>query len=185
MLSNIQVIAGATVKEALRSKVFYVSIAVCAVLVYIAVVMKGLAVGNEMAIMIDAGLSAIQIIGVIMAAYLGSTLISKEMESRTIQVLMAKPMKREDFVLGKFIGGSLVIWLNLFLMGLVLLVFLVAHAEQFRFGIFRSVITICVETSIILGVAMFVSTFISGIVSALTAFMIFAFGHVSQMLPPA
>ncbi len=65
--------------------------------------------GADRKILLDVGLAGIQIIGLILAIFVGTGLINKEIEKRTVLVLMAKPLSRSEFIVGKHIGLSAVL----------------------------------------------------------------------------
>ena len=63
-----------------------------------------LTVGDEAKIIKDVGLSAISIFGVLTAVFVGVSLVFKEIEKRTIYIMLARPVRRWEFILGKYLG---------------------------------------------------------------------------------
>ena len=97
-------IAANVFKESVRDKVLY-SIVLFAVLIIAASLLLGqLTAGQEVKIIKDLGLAAISLFGHFIAIFIGIGLVSKEVERRSIYALLAKPMSRAEFVLGKFLG---------------------------------------------------------------------------------
>ncbi len=70
-------------------------------------------------ILVDLGLAAIAILGVGVAVFVGTGLINKEIEKRTVLVLLAKPMGRGEFIVGKHLGLSAVLAVLVGAMGLI------------------------------------------------------------------
>ncbi len=60
-------------------------------------------------IILDVGLAGIQILGLVLAIFVGTSLVNREVEKRTLLVLMAKPVSRSEFIVGKFVGLSSVL----------------------------------------------------------------------------
>src|SRR5262245_30888866 len=75
-------------------------------------VMGRVAVGQETKIIVDVGLSAMTLFGVLIAAFLGIRLISNEIEKHTIAVILSKPVRRSTFVLGRYLGLCLTLLVN-------------------------------------------------------------------------
>ena len=97
-------IAANVFKESVRDKVLY-SIVLFAVIIIAASLLLGqLTAGQEVKIIKDLGLAAISLFGHFIAIFIGIGLVSKEVERRSIYALLAKPMSRAEFVLGKFLG---------------------------------------------------------------------------------
>jgi ABC-type transport system involved in multi-copper enzyme maturation permease subunit len=75
------------------------------------------------------GLSAISVIGLLIAVFIGVGLVYKEMDKRTLYALLAKPVRRWEFLLGKFAGLALTLAVNTAAMaaGLFLALLYVQH----------------------------------------------------------
>jgi ABC-type transport system involved in multi-copper enzyme maturation permease subunit len=63
-------------------------------------------------VIVSLGLSAISVIGIFIAVFLGVALVSKEMDKRTLYALLAKPVHRWEFLLGKFLGLVMTLTVN-------------------------------------------------------------------------
>jgi Cu-processing system permease protein len=75
-------------------------------------------------ILVDLGLAAIAVLGVVVAVFVGTGLINKEIEKRTVLVLLAKPMGRGEFIVGKHLGLSAVLAVLVGGMGVMFFVFM-------------------------------------------------------------
>jgi ABC-type transport system involved in multi-copper enzyme maturation permease subunit len=71
-----------------------------------------ISIGIEQMVIVTLGLSAISVIGLLIAVFIGVALVSKEMDKRTLYALLAKPVRRWEFLLGKFVGLVLTLALN-------------------------------------------------------------------------
>src|SRR6202041_1373171 len=72
----------------------------------------GISIGIEELVIKSLGLSAISVIGLLIAVFIGVGLVYKEMDKRTLYALLAKPVRRWEFLLGKFGGLVLTLAVN-------------------------------------------------------------------------
>lgn len=105
-------IAVVSAKEILRDRILY-NVLVVSILVLIATYATSqVSFIASSRIIIDFGLTALQITGAALAILLGSGLIPREFERRTMFVSLARPITRPQFVFGKFAGLGIVLALN-------------------------------------------------------------------------
>ena len=93
-----------------------------------------ISIGIEQIVIVNLGLSAISIIGLLMAVFIGVGLVSKEIDKRTLYALLAKPVRRWEFLLGKFGGLLLTLTVNTAAMaaGLFVALYYVKHSHGAR-----------------------------------------------------
>jgi Cu-processing system permease protein len=103
-MRRIRVIAANTFREALRQKVLYLALAFMLLLVLAAQVLSPLALGEGARIVRDVGLSMVSLFGMFLIVMVGTTLLHREVERRSIHVLLSKPVARHEYMLGKFLG---------------------------------------------------------------------------------
>ncbi len=97
-------IATNTFREAIRDRIFH-SLLVFAVLVILSSLILGyVTVGEQARIVMNVGLAAIHVFGVLIAISVGTGLVYKEMAKRTIVTLLSKPLARHQFLIGKYVG---------------------------------------------------------------------------------
>jgi ABC-type transport system involved in multi-copper enzyme maturation permease subunit len=126
------IVALNTFREAVRDRVLY-SLMFFALLMMAAAVLVGqISIGIEDTVIVTLGLSAISMIGLLIAVFIGVALVSKEMDKYTLYALLAKPVRRWEFLLGKFGGLVLTLAVNTAAMALGLLVVMlyVKHSLQ-------------------------------------------------------
>ena len=124
------VVALNTFREAVRDRVLY-SFVFFALLMMVAAILVGqISIGIESLVIVSLGLSAISVIGLLMAVFIGVGLVYKEMDKRTLYALLAKPIRRWEFLLGKFAGLLLTLTVNTAAMaaGLFAALYYVKHA---------------------------------------------------------
>jgi len=113
MSSRIGVVAWHVFKENVRDRVLYGIGAFAVLLVAASVVIGSLTAGQDVKIIKDLGLATIEIAGVLMSVFIGVGLVAREIERKSIFALLAKPLPRWEFVIGKYAGLLLTILVNL------------------------------------------------------------------------
>ncbi len=112
MLARIGAIAINTFREAIRHRVLYMLLVFAIGMISFAQILSMLTVGSEEKIIKDFGLGAIEVFGILTSVFIGVGLVSREIERRTVFTLLAKPIHRFEFVLGKYAGLVLVLLVN-------------------------------------------------------------------------
>jgi len=99
-MSRIVIVARNTFREAVRDRVLYNLVFFALLMIASAVVVGQISMGIETVVMVSLGLSAISLIGLLIAVFTGVGLVSKEIDTRTLHVVLAKPLRRWEFLLG-------------------------------------------------------------------------------------
>ena len=111
-MSRVGVVAWNTFREAVRDRVLYNLVFFALLMMGAAILVGQISIGIEEMVIVSLGLSAISVIGLLMAVFIGVGLVSKEMDKRTLYALLAKPVRRWEFLLGKFAGLLLTLSVN-------------------------------------------------------------------------
>jgi ABC-type transport system involved in multi-copper enzyme maturation permease subunit len=185
MLGRIAAIAGNAFREAVRDRVLYNLVLFVLLLTGAAVFIGELSGGQERKIIVDLGLSAMLLFGVFIAIFVGVGLVYKEIERRTIYAIFSKPVGRGEFVLGKYLGLCLTLFVNVVLMGAgvsLALLYVSRGWEPLAVSIWPAIFLIYFELMILTSVALLFSSFSSPALSALLTFFVFIIGHFSSDL---
>ena len=131
-MKRVGIVALNTFREAVRDRVLYNLVFFALLMMLAAVVVGQISIGIEESVIVSLGLSAISVIGLLIAVFIGVALVSKEMEKRTLYALLAKPVRRWEFLLGKFGGLVLTLAVNTAALaaGLFLVMLYVKHSLQ-------------------------------------------------------
>ena len=106
-LSRTLAVAANTFRETVRERVLY-NLVFFAILMTLAGLLLGqLSIRQDEKILKDIGLAAMDLFGTLIAVFIGTGLVSKEIERRSLYPLLAKPLSRGEFFLGKFAGARL------------------------------------------------------------------------------
>lgn len=109
---RIGVLALATVKEAVRARVFVSLLVVAAAIVLASIPAAELAIGDQLRLVQDFSMAGISVASTFLALFLGVSAVSGEVDRRTVYTIITKPASRADFVLGKFFGVYAVVALG-------------------------------------------------------------------------
>ena len=112
----IRTIAVSVFRESVRDKVLYNLVFFAVLLIAVSYLLSQLTAGQDMKVIKDLGLAAMSLFGLFIAVFIGIGLVSKEVEKRSIYALLAKPIRREEFVVGKYLGLVLTLFVNLAIM---------------------------------------------------------------------
>ncbi len=176
---KIKAIALNTFKEAIRDRILYLLFFFAAVSVIFSRLLAVLTVGDRVKIVKDVGLTAISLFGVLMAVLIGTGLVYKEIDKKTIFTLISKPIHRWQFLLGKFFGLVLTLFVMTALMSLIFLLTVFFHTFKIEAGLLLAILFIFIELILITAVAILFSCFSTPILSSLFSLSFFLIGHFS------
>ncbi len=177
----IQAIALLTFKEAIRSKILYLLLFFAVGLISISWIIGQLTVGDELKIIKDLGINSIHFFGVLITVFIGIQLVFREMEKRTIYMVLSKPLRRYHFLLGKFFGMALTLFLILCTLVSVfyLVLFLKGDSNP---RLLWSFYMIYLEWLLITGIALLFSSFSTPLLSTMLTLASFFMGHLTESL---
>ena len=176
---KIRAIAGITFKEAKRDRVLYLLFFFAALGIVASRVLALLTVGDRIKIIKDVGLASISLFGVLMAILIGRGLVYKEIDKKTIFTLLAKPLHRAEFILGKFLGLVMTLFVMTLTMSIIFLAIVFAHTLRIEGALLVAVAYIFLELVLITAVAILFSSFSTPILSSLFALGFYLIGHLS------
>ena len=116
----ISCIAVSVFRESVRDRVPYNLVLFAVLLIAASFLLGQLTAGQDVKIIKDLGLAAIAVFGLFIAIFIGIGLVSKEVERRSIYALLAKPISRPQFILGKYAGLVLTLAVNVAVMTVAL-----------------------------------------------------------------
>ncbi len=176
-------IARNTFREAIRDRVLYNLIIFVLLLVVCAVLLGDLTDGQEARTIVNIGLNAVLLFGAFIAIFVGVGLVSKEIEKKTVFALFAKPVRRTEFIVGKYLGLCVTLLVNVSIMAAgVTLALLYVGGTSLVVPVWTSSLLIFFELAIITAIAILFSSFSSPALSALLTFLVFVIGHLSASL---
>jgi ABC-type transport system involved in multi-copper enzyme maturation permease subunit len=185
MLHRILAIAKNTYRETVRDKILYNLILFALVMILSSIILGHLSLGNEEKIILDLGLSAISVFGMLIAIFIGIGLVHKELEKRTVYALLAKPVHRYELILGKYLGLLFTLLVNVSVMTVGLELALLYTGSIGLGGHLRvlpAVFLVFLSLALTTAIALFFSTFSTPALSALFTFFLWIIGHFGKDL---
>ena len=174
-----------TFRESVRDRILYNLIFFVLLLVGASVFLGELSMSQESKIIVDIGLSSMRVFGVLIAIFIGIGLVYKEIDKRTIYSLLAKPIHRSEFILGKYFGLCLTLLVNSAIMALgisLALLFVKKGADPIQAKVWPAAYLIFLELMMMTAISLMFSSFSSPALSALMAFFLFVIGTFSADL---
>src|SRR5437870_9090442 len=178
-------IAANTFRETVRDRVLYNLIAFALLMSGAAMLVGQISIDIERLVVINLGLTAVSLFGVVIAIFIGIGLVAKEIDKRTLYTVLSRPVRRWEFIAGKFFGlaGTLVV--NTFFMAIgvfAALLYVSHHLQRSDSAILVALYFIVLQFVIITALALFLSSFSSPLLSAVFAFALFVIGSFAEDL---
>jgi ABC-type transport system involved in multi-copper enzyme maturation permease subunit len=183
--SRLSAIAVNTFREAVRDRVLY-NLIVFALLVIASVpLFSAISIDIERLILINVGLSSMSFFGIVIAIFIGIGLVSKEMEKKTLYTILSRPVRRWEFIVGKYCGLLMTLVVNALMMtvgvfaALSLIQLKLTRADA---GILIAIYFIILGFLMMTAITLLFSSFSTPIFSAIFAFALFAIGTFADDL---
>jgi len=179
------VVALNTFREAVRDRVLYNLVFFALLMMAAAIAVGQISVGIEQTVIVSLGLSAISVIGLLISIFIGVALVSKEIDKRTLYALLAKPVRRWEFLLGKFAGLVLTLAVNTAAMalGLLLVMIYMKHSlERSDAVVLVAVYFILLKLALIVALALLFSCFTTPLLAILFTVGLYIVGLYVQEL---
>lgn len=173
-------IARNTFREAVRDRVFALVGVFGLLLVSSSIVISPLTVGAQQKLVADIGLASISVFAVLVVLFVGSGLVSKEIDKRTIMTILSKPVSRFEYLFGKYLGLLGTIAVMILSMTLLFALALLATGSRFELAYLYSLGLTAVEMMVITSVVIFFSSFTSPVLTSIFTLGVFLAG---RMLP--
>lgn len=176
-MKNYLTVSKYTFIEIYRSKLMLSLLFIAIGLVTLCYVAASFGYGAPEKIALDVGLGVIGISNVVISILLGATLIGKEIEQRTLYMILSKPISRTSFLMGKITGLSTVLFMNTVLLGLLSLGLYVFLGGKFAPLIVWTWWFSFVEAVIVLLFAVMFSLVTNTTITILNTVVVYVVGH--------
>ena len=178
-VSRIWAVALTTLRETLRNKILLHIAGFAAAMLALSWVVSNWSLGEPQKIITDLGLTVTALAGVTIALFTGVVLVYGEVERRTILPLLAKPLARGEFILGKFFGFSAAVMLVYLGMNAALILLLWGVGRPPSGQLIAAAYLSAWEVELVVALALMFSTFSTPTLSALYTVMLFIAGRFS------
>ena len=185
MMNRIRAIAFNTFRETVRDRVLYNLVFFALLLVATAPLMAQISIGVQRVLLINLSLTAISIFGIVISIFVGISLVSKEIEKRTLYPVLSRPVGRGEFIVGKYFGlaGTLLVNTLAMAAGFYLELLLMARSStRADANTLIGIYFLFLQFLIVIGLALLFSSFSSPLLSALFALSMFVVGTFAEDL---
>jgi ABC-type transport system involved in multi-copper enzyme maturation permease subunit len=183
--SRLSAITLNTFREAVRDRVLYNLIVFVLLLVASAPLFGQISIGLGRLILVNVGLSSISLFGVIIAILIGIGLVSKEIDKKTLYTILSRPVRRWEFIVGKYFGLMMTLVVNTALMTVGLYVALLITARGLHRAdalLLAAIYCIVLQFMIMVALTLLFSSFSTPVFSAIFAFALFVIGAFAEDL---
>ena len=186
---RIVAIAANTFREAARNRIMHAILGLAIVIILCSKALAWVSAGEDVKVMTDMGLGAITLFGVIVALFSGANLLHKEVDKKTSYLILTKPVRRYEFIMGKYFGLAAVLLICTAIMSALhagyLTSFLLSGADgphqsvlwRYYLALGQAYFLIFLELCVISAFALLFSSISSPMFSAVGTFCIFFVGH--------
>ena len=167
---SVREIAANTYREAVRDRVLYNLILFALLMVGSAPLFGQISIGVERVVLINLGLTAIALFGIVIGIFIGTGLVSKEIEKRTLYTVLSRPVRRWEFILGKYCGLAATLAVNALLMALgffAVLLYATHNLQRSDLSLLAAIYLILLQYLLITALSLLFSSFSTPLFSSL------------------
>lgn len=180
-------IAHNTFRESIRDKVLYVLLFFAAVTIVGSKALGWISIGQDIKIVKDITLAASSVFGALIAIFVGASLIYKEIDKRTLYTILARPLDRWEFVIGKYLGLMALLAVAVSVMTAMSAAYILLLGGTVDAVYLLAALLIYMKLMVVTAMALVTSSLSSPILGAIIVFCFYVFGHatgVFKELPP-
>jgi Cu-processing system permease protein len=178
----IWIIATNTYREIIRDRILYGIMIFAVLLIGLSLALGELSFDEQARITTSFGLSAIQLSAMVLSIFLGSSLVTKEIEKKTIMTLLVRPVTRMQFLLGKAAGLLLLQVTVMTVLALVLMGIYWGIGVPLQYQFLLAMHGLFIEALVLLGLSIFFSIFATPMMVVAFALSLFLIGHWLESL---
>ena len=181
-LSRLAAVAANTFRETVRERVFYNLLIFALLMTLSGLLMARVSIRQHDKIIKDLGLACMDVFGTAIAIFIGVGLVAKELERRSLHPLLAKPLTRGEFFVGKFLGLAMTLLVNVAAMTAGLYLTLWATASRPDPRLLKGVYAIYLALLLVVAIALLLSTLTSTAMAALVTLGLVVAGRLSDVI---
>ncbi len=179
---RIRAMALNTFREAVRDKVLYVLLLFACTAIFGSKALGWISLGQDIKIVKDVSLAAVSVFGALITIFVGTNIVYKEIDKRTIYTILCRPIHRFEFILGKFCGLVLLLAVITGVMSVVSALYVAILGGDVDGVFFAAAFLIYVKLVLLTALAVLLSSLTSPILGALIVFSVYVLGHATGIL---
>lgn len=177
---RIYLVSKLTVLYLFKKKIFYVLFFASSAITIGALFVNFFGLGAQSRLIKDISLSAISFFAIILSLGLSSTIISSEIENKSIYPVITKPIRRYEYILGKYFGVLFIILINLLVLSTILFVIFYFKNKEFLWGFYAANYFVFLQCAIIAGFCILFSLMTTAPVTFSLGVLVYYIGNISQ-----
>lgn len=181
-MMQILAVAHNTFREAVRDKVLYVLLLFAAATILSSKALGWVSIEQDIKILKDFSLASISVFGALIAIFVGTNLVYKEIDKRTIYTIVCRPMPRASFILGKFFGMALLLATITLIMAVLGIAYVYSFGGSIGVVFLYAILLIYIKLLMITSLALLLSSLTSPILGAIIVFCFYIVGHGTGIL---
>ncbi|MEQ1664177.1 MAG: ABC transporter permease [Bdellovibrionales bacterium] len=181
-MKPIWIVSQNTFREIMRDRILYGILIFAFFLIVLSLAVGQLSYAEQTRITINFGYTAIHLCSVILSIFVGSTLVAREIDKKTILTLLARPISRTQFIIGKYLGLLHVIAVSIVLISLILVSILLFLNVELDVSLLVGLYGVYMEAAILLAITMLFGCFSTPMLSVAFAIGTFLIGHWHESL---
>ncbi len=184
MRSPVLVVAGNTFREVGRDRMLHLLGALVTGFVLFSWVLGWLnpEEDDQARTLIDFGLAAVNVFGLLMAVLMGSSLLRREMERRTLYTVLSREVTRSQFVAGKYLGLLGVFAAGLCIVALVMVLYFSVFGAMRGLPLLAAVYGNLLEIAVLTAISVLFGSFTTPALSAIGTVTLYMVGHNTETL---
>lgn len=175
-------IAKNTYREAIRDKVLYLLLVFGALAILASKILGYVSIGSELKIIKDISLASISVFGALIAVFVGTSLIYKEVDKRTIYTIISRPIARYEFILGKYLGLVMLLATTTVYMTVFAAAYILIMGGEIDAMFFSAVLLVYWKLLLVTAFSVLLSSLTSPILGAIIVLAGYFFGHATGIL---
>ena len=181
-MNRILAVAMTTYRETVRERVLYNLVFFAMLMILSGLLLRHLSIRQDEKIVKDLGLASIDLFGTLIAVFIGVGLVSKEIERRSLYPLLAKPLRRQELLLGKFLGLAFTLLVNSAVMTAGLYITLFATRRSFDPRLLKAIYPILLGLLVVVALALLFSALMSPALATVSTVCVVVAGRFSDVI---
>jgi ABC-type transport system involved in multi-copper enzyme maturation permease subunit len=180
----IATIAWVTVRDALRQKLAVNLLVFALFIIAVSIVVSELTFGEQYRIISDLALTSAAVFGTLIAVFLGANLVAGDVSRRTLYPVLAKPVSRTQYLLGRYAGLVATLTLNLAVMAVTTIAVVALYRGGFSFlastPMVVAFVALAAQLAVVGSLALLFSSFTNTTLAAIATLAVTIAGHLSR-----
>jgi ABC-type transport system involved in multi-copper enzyme maturation permease subunit len=182
MIDRIWAICRNIYLEGFRQKVFTAAVVFAVILIVLSVFLGPFSLGEISKIVRDFGLAISSLLGIFVIVTVGSSILYRDLERRTIFTIVTRPIRPREIIIGKFLGLAMLVISLVFAMSIIQQLVILLSEGRLDLPILVAPLFYCFEVMIMTSVLLLFSSFSSAAFSSIMTVVLFIVGHASPDL---